>query len=207
MKLQLGIFKNIFNFNIIKICMLYYIVLIVSYIGFVFDIHKNINMFYAIFGGTGIHSCDLVLLIFNVMFFAIVIYKFINHESKEFAVNIAPRMKLSKWYIDKLIIVLLFVIFVKVLNFIIFFSLNYFLELKYFNIKFILDNIIFFLIICLVIFNIFVFYYNIVYLIAIGLILYIPNSYISLLTMLAVSLFIGSKIFNYKKILALVEFK
>ena len=148
MKLQIKILFNNLK-KLLNIHIIFYLSLVVYF--FVYMVFRQYSHDYYnyIFGVINFQNhISILLLLLNISYLVIVIYKYLTFEIRNFPFQIVLRENSKNWFLQKSFTTILFILFFKFSQYLIFGTLDFIIfNILPFNIDFYLNNLLLFIVI------------------------------------------------------------
>lgn len=148
MKLQLKILFNNIK-SLITVHIFFYFTLFLYFLIYLFFNQYDFIYYQYIFGIIDFQNhISILLLLLNISYLVIIIYKYLTYEIKNFPFQIVLRENPKKWFAQKSIFVFIYTILFKGFQFVLFRILGFvFLKFPPLHITFYIENILLFIII------------------------------------------------------------
>ncbi len=204
MKLQIKILLNNLK-KTLNIHIIFYLSLIIYF--FVYLVFRQYSQEYYnyIFGAIDFQNhISILLLLLNISYLAIVVYKYLTFEIKNFPFQIVLRENSKNWFLQKSFTTILFILLFKIFQYLIFGILNFIIfNISSLNITFYLNNLLLFIVIDFIILAITCFNSTLKYISIFLLVLYINHiHFLILISIMFVFYIILISCFKFKSILS-----
>lgn len=204
MKLQIKILLNNLK-KTLNIHVIFYLSLIIYF--FIYLVFRQYSQDYYnyIFGAIDFQNhISILLLLLNISYLAIFVYKYLTFEIRNFPFQIVLRENSKNWFLQKSFTTILFILFFKIFQYLIFGILNFIIfNISSLNITFYLNNLLLFIVIDFIILAITCFKNPLKYISIFLLVLYINRiHFLILIIIMLVFYIILISSFKFKSILS-----